>query len=139
MKSLIAFILVGIVTMTMSFAQATPGAIEKVHRFVEGNNTVVVQGKGTVRFMYRDGKIMNPIFQDTAGKTYRLGIGSTSGDPTAGAPGCKDNCDGCSGGCHKVCIDYYCCYGCTGGTLSAGGNSNENAEPTVNISIIKAQ
>lgn len=141
MKSLIALFVLVVGLAATSFAQTAPPAavIEKVHRFVEGSNTVVIQGKGTVRFMYRDGKLMNPTFQDIAGKTYKLGIGGSTGDPTEGAPGCKDNCDGCAGGCHKVCIDYYCCYGCAGNTLSAGGSGNESSAPTTNINIVRAK
>jgi hypothetical protein len=136
----LAALLFGVAHLSLAQTARPAEVVEKVHRFVEGNNTVVIPNKGTVRFGYRDGKLINPTFQDTAGKSYKLGIGGATGDPTEGAPGCKDNCDGCTGGCHKVCIDYYCCYGCAGNTLtSASGGGTPTSEPTVNINIVKAR
>ncbi|WP_435357288.1 hypothetical protein [Emticicia sp. SJ17W-69] len=133
-KSILVFVLLILALVGKVSAQHGAGKVSTHDfsvRFQEGINTVQVpNGTGTVRFLYRGGQVQNANFQDATGKIYKLGLGGPTGDPTAQVPGCESNCDNCKGGCHKICIEGYCCYGCTGNTISAGANSTETTKPS---------
>jgi hypothetical protein len=62
------------------------------YQLKEGNNTVPVPGnRGTLRFMYRGGNILNVMLQDAAGQIIRVGEET---DPAAGNPNPVPTCKG---------------------------------------------
>jgi hypothetical protein len=69
----------------------------------DGNNSVPVpNGKGTVKFTRRNGKISNVVYTDAAGKSTRL-TPNTPGTNGAPKPSCKYPLpDACFGSAEKV-------------------------------------
>lgn len=57
----------------------------------EGNNSVAIETQGTLRFVFRNGEVMNVMLQDPAGKIFRI---AEPADPAANNPDPNPPCTG---------------------------------------------
>ena len=92
LRSIFAITLV-LVSIPMAASAQSAGKVsyQDTH-FQEGNNVVAMKGDfGTVRFVYRNGQIMNVMHQDIAGRITRL---AELTEPTDNASGPITACKG---------------------------------------------
>lgn len=98
MKKVQTLFVVAALVVAGFFSQATAQTVQLENVFVssyqlkEGNNTVMLpNNKGTLRFMYRGGNVINVMLQDAAGQIIRV---NEDTDPAAGNPNPVPTCKG---------------------------------------------
>lgn len=97
----------------------------------EGNNTVPFEKQGTVRFLVRNGQILNVMHQDAAGKVIRV---AETADPTEHNPTPNPGCNGNLRCVKNTETNTMVCF-CTPDVISSGP-SKDPIPATIVLSLI---